>query len=274
MIKDTFELPIGDKTLKIQMTNWAEQASGSCLVSLGETVVMTTAMMSEKNTDDKDFFPLTVDYEERFYAAGKILGSRFLKRESRPSDEAILLSRMIDRAVRPLFPKDFKKEVQIIVTCLSFDGENDPDILSMIAASFALAISNIPWNGPLGAIKIGKVNGNFVFNPTYKEREESQFELTLSAISHDKEVLINMIEMGAKEVKKEEVLEAYEFTKNTLLQIIDFQKNIAAKIGIAKMAFEPAVESEIHDDIAEFLGNTLDDTITKASPGEKKYGSR
>jgi len=273
MIKDTFELPIGDKTLKIQLTDWALQASGSCLVTYGETVVMANATMSQKDVTGFDFFPLTIDYEERFYAAGKILGSRFLKRESRPSDEAILLSRMIDRAVRPLFPKDFKKEVQIIVTCLSFDGENDPDILSMIAASFALAISNIPWNGPLGAIKIGKVNGNFVFNPTYKQRDESQFELTLSAISHDKEVLINMIEMGAKEVKEEEVLEAYEFTKNTLLQIIDFQKNIAAKIGIAKMAFEPAVESEIHDDIAEFLGNTLDDTITKASPGEKNMAA-
>src|SRR3989344_8398677 len=131
MNKDTFELAIGENTLKIKLTNWAEQASGSCLVSYGETVVLATAMMSQKNVDSFDFFPLTIDYEEKFYAAGKILGSRFLKRESRPSDEAILLSRMIDRAVRPLFPKDFKKEIQVIVTCLSFDGENDPDTLSM-----------------------------------------------------------------------------------------------------------------------------------------------
>src|SRR3989344_3930401 len=214
MIKDTFELAIGDKKLKIQLTDWTTQASGSCLVSYGDTVVLATAMMSQKNVDGFDFFPLTIDYEEKFYAAGKILGSRFLKRESRPSDEAILLSRMIDRALRPLFPKDFKKEVQIIVTCLSFDGENDPDILSMIAASFALANSNIPWNGPLGAIKIGKVNEKFVFNPTYKEREESSFELTLSAIKDkNNEVLINMIEMGGKEISEEEVLSAYEFAK-------------------------------------------------------------
>jgi polyribonucleotide nucleotidyltransferase len=135
MIKETFELPLGDKTLKIQLTDWAVQASGSCLVSLGETVVLATAQMSSKNVDDRDFFPLSVDYEEKFYAAGKILGSRFLKRESRPSDEAILLSRMIDRAVRPLFPTDFKKEVQIIASCMSFDNENDPDIISMIAGS-------------------------------------------------------------------------------------------------------------------------------------------
>ena len=272
MIKDTFELPIGDKTLKIQMTNWAEQASGSCLVSLGETVVMTTAMMSEKNTDDKDFFPLSVDYEEKFYAAGKILGSRFLKRESRPSDEAILLSRMIDRAVRPLFPIDFKKEIQIIATCVSFDGENDPDIISMIAGSLALAISNIPWNGPLAAVKVGKVDGKFVLNPTYKERDASQFELTLSAIEHEGEILINMIEMGAREVSEEQVMEAYEFAKKALMQIIDFQKTIVAKVGVKKAEFNPAVESEIHKDITEFLGQKLDDAITNAKPGEKNLG--
>jgi len=217
MIKDKFELPIGDKTLKIELTDWAEQASGSCLASYGQTVVLATAMMSSKNVDGFDFFPLTIDYEEKFYAAGKILGSRFLKRESRPSDEAILLSRMIDRAVRPLFPKDFKKEIQIIVTCLSFDGENDPDILSMIAASFALGVSHIPWNGPLGAIKVAKVNNDFIFNPTYKQRDDSSFELTLSAIEHNGEILINMIEMGAKEVSEEEVLKASEFAESALL---------------------------------------------------------
>lgn len=273
MTKDTFELEIGDKTLVIRLTDWATQASGSCLVSYGETVVLATAQMSQKNVDGFDFFPLTVEYEEKFYAAGKILGSRFLKRESRPSDEAILTSRMIDRAVRPLFPKDFKKEIQVIVTCLSFDGENDPDILSMIAASFALAVSNIPWNGPLGAIKIGKVGGKFVFNPTYKQREESNFELTLSAIAHDGEILINMIEMGAKEVSEDEVLEAYEFAKETLSKIIDFQKNIVAKIGAPKAGFNPAVDSDIEKDIQEFLGDKLEKAITNAKPGEKNLAN-
>ncbi len=269
MIKDTFELAIGDKTLTIKLTDWAEQASGSCLVSLGETVVMTTAMMSQKNTDDKDFFPLSVDYEEKFYAAGKILGSRFLKRESRPSDEAILLSRMIDRAVRPLFPKDFKKEIQVIATCISFDGENDPDIISMISASLALGISNIPWNGPLGAIKVGKVAGKFVLNPTYKEREESQFELTLSAILHDGEVLINMIEMSGKEVSEYDVMEATQFAGTALTQIIDFQKSIIKKVGQEKATFKPAVEIEIDKDIKEFLGDRLEKALDEAHPGEK-----
>ncbi len=262
-------MPIGDKMLKVQLNNWAEQASASCLVSLGETAVFATAMMSQKNTDDKDFFPLSVDYEEKFYAAGKILGSRFLKRESRPSDEAILLSRMVDRSVRPLFPKDFKKEIQIIATCMSFDNENDPDIISMIAGSLALAMSDIPWNGPLAAIKIGKVNGEFVLNPTYAQRQDSQFELTLSAIKHDGEILINMIEMGAREVSEEMVLEAYEFAKPALMQIIDFQEKIVAKAGTKKAEFNPAVESGIHADITEFLGSKLDDAITKAPAGEK-----
>src|SRR5271170_3546375 len=136
MIKEKFELAIGEKTLKIETTNWAEQAGGSCLVTFGETVVMANATMSSKDVTGFDFFPLTVEYEEKFYAAGKIYGSRFMKRESRPSDEAVLTSRMIDRAIRPLFPKDFKNEVQVITTCLSWDGEHDPDMVAMLGASF------------------------------------------------------------------------------------------------------------------------------------------
>ena len=268
-MKDIFELEIGDKTLKIKLTDWATQASGSCLASLGETVVLATTVMSQKNVEGQDFFPLTVDYEEKFYAAGKILGSRFLKRENRPSDEAILTSRMIDRAIRPLFPKDFKREVQVIATCLSFDGENDPDIVSIIAASFALAVSNIPCQCPLGAIKIGKVDGKFVFNPTYKQKGESSFELTLSAIEDNGEILINMIEMGAKEVLEDEVLKACEFAEKALGQIIDFQRKIVEKIGKEKAAFNPAVESDVEKDIKDFLGNKLEKVITEAEPGEK-----
>ena len=131
MDKEIFELEIGGKTLKIKITDWAIQAQGSCLVSYGGTEVLATAVMSSKKLE-QDFFPLTVEYEERFYAAGKIYGSRFIKRESRPTDEAILAARMIDRAIRPLFPKDFKKEVQVVITCLSWDSENDPDYVPKI----------------------------------------------------------------------------------------------------------------------------------------------
>ncbi len=274
MDKEIFELEFGGKPLKIKITDWATQASGSCLVSYGETEVLATATMSSRNVDGQDFFPLTVEYEEKFYAAGKIYGSRFLKRESRPTDEAILTSRMIDRAVRPLFPKDFKKDVQVIVTCLSWDGENDPDIVAMIAASFALSVSDIPWNGPLGAIKVAKVGGKFVLNPTYKERLESAFELTLSAIQNAKgEILINMIEMGAKEVSENEVMEATKFAEAEIKKIIDFQVKNGKKISKEKAEFNPAVELDIYKDIKEFLGSKLEDAITKAPAGEKNLGA-
>lgn len=268
MDKDKFELEIDGKTLKIKITDWAAQASGSCLVSYGDTEVLATAVMSEK-TGEQDFFPLAVEYEERFYAAGKIYGSRFLKRESRPTDEAILTSRMIDRAIRPLFPRDFKKEVQVVATCLSWDAENDPDNTAMIAASLALGISNIPWLGPLAAVRVGKVNGKFILNPNYQEKEEGEMDLTLSAIKKDGEILINMVEMGAKEIQEKDILQAIEFAKPWLLKIIDFQKEIIKKIGKEKSKFEPVVELNIESEIRNFLGDKLEKAITNANPAEK-----
>ena len=215
-VKDTFEIKVGEKPIIIKTTNWTEQASGSCLVQQGETEVLVTAVLSPFTREGQDFFPLTVEYEERFYAAGKIFGSRFMKRESRPTDEAVLTARMIDRAIRPLFPKDFKKEVQVIVTCLSWDGENDPDILGMIGASFALSVSNIPWNGPLGAIRVTRNNGEWIFNSNYAQRKECDMDLTLGAIERDGDILVNMIEMGSKEVSEKDFLDAYEIAKKEL----------------------------------------------------------
>lgn len=269
MDKEIFELEIGGRNFKIKLTDWAYQANGSCLVQYGETEVIATAVMSQNSIEGRDFFPLTVEYEEKFYAAGKIYGSRFLKRESRPTDEAILTSRMIDRAIRPLFPKDFKREVQVIVTCLSWDGENDPDIPGFIAASFALATSNIPWNGPLGGIRVGRMNGQFILNPTYKERLEGDMDLTLTALLKNDELLINMIEMGAKEMSENDVMEATKFAEDSLKKLINFQKKIISKIGKKKEEFKPAVELDIYKDIKEFLGDKLDDAITNAPRGEK-----
>ncbi len=266
---EKFELEIGGKVLKIVINDWAVQAGGSCLVQYGETVVLANATMSQQTKEGIDFFPLTTEYEEKFYAAGKIYGSRFLKRESRPTDEAILTSRMIDRAIRPLFPKDFKKEVQVIATVLSWDGENDPDVPAFIGASFALAISEIPWNGPLGGIRVGRINGNFILNPTYKERAEGDMDLTLTALLKNGEVLINMIEMGAKEASEDDVMAATKFAEDILKSIIDFQVKSAKKIAKEKAIFAPAVESSINADIAEFLGSKLDDAITNAKQGEK-----
>ena len=277
-VKDTFEIKVGEKPIIIKTTNWTEQASGSCLVSCGETEVLVTAVLSPYSRPDIDYFPLTVEYEERFYAAGKIFGSRFMKRESRPTEEAILTARMIDRAIRPLFPKDFKKEVQVVVTCLSWDGENDPDILGMIGASFALATSNIPWSGPLGAIRITKNGltaqaGEWKFNSSYGQRKESEMDLTLSAIEKDGDILINMIEMGAKEISEKDVLEAYEVAKKELKKIIDVQIQAIKKIGKEKDKFEPAVESDVENEIKEWLGDKLEKTINNVPKGEKNLGA-
>lgn len=272
MDKEIFELEIGGKTLKVKITDWTAQASGSCLISYGGTELLATAVMSSRKIEGQDFFPLTVEYEEKFYAAGKIYGSRFIKRESRPTDEAILTSRMIDRAIRPLFPKDFKKEVQVIVTCLSWDGENDPDILAMLGACIALGISDIPWNGPLAAVRINQIEDQFIFNPTYKQKTESDFDLTLTAIESGKEVLINMIEMGAKEISENIVLKAIKEAEKILLDIINFQKKIISKTGKEKVFFERAVELSIEKEIKEYFGNKLEDAISKANPGEKNLG--
>ena len=273
MDKDLFEVKVGDKTITIKTTNWTEQASGSCLVQCGETEVLVTAVVSPFTREGQDFFPLTVEYEEKFYAAGKIYGSRFMKRESRPTDEAVLTSRMIDRAIRPLFPKDFKKDVQVIITCLSWDGENDTDILGLIGASFALSISNIPWSGPLGAIRVTRNNGKWVFNSSYADRKEADMDLTLAAIAKDGDILVNMIEMGAKEVQEKDVLEAYESAKKELKKIIDFQVEAAKKIGKTKDIFEPAVELEIENEIKDFLGDKLEKAIDNAPAGEKNLGA-
>src|SRR3989344_1270657 len=179
MTKETFKLELGGRDLIVEVRNLAEKANGSGFVRYGATVVLATAVLADKKTE-QGFFPLIDEYEERYYAAGKILGSRFIRRENHPSDEAILTARAIDRAIRPRFPKDLRKEIQVVVTCLSWDGQNDPDLIGLLAASIALSISDIPWQGPLTALRIGQAdNKEFVLNPTYEEREKSQLDFLL-----------------------------------------------------------------------------------------------
>ncbi len=273
MVTDTFEIQVGDKKVLVKTTDWTEQASGSCLVQCGETEILATAVVSPFERPGIDFFPLTVEYEERFYAAGKIFGSRFVRREARPSDEAILTARMIDRAIRPLFPKDFKKEVQVIITCLSWDGVNDPDMLGLIGASFALSVSQIPWNGPMGSVRVGRINGKHVFNPTYEERKASDFELTLTGVEKKGEILINMIEMGGKQIPEADVMAATNAAEADFKNVVSAIGAAQKKIGKAKNVFSPAVELDIYKDIKEFLGSKLDDAITHAGPGEKNLGA-
>jgi len=267
--EQNFQTEVGGKSLQVRINNWAEQAEGSCLVQMGDTVVLATAVMAKQDTEGQDFFPLTVEYEERFYAAGKILGSRFLRRESRPTDEAILTGRMIDRAIRPRFPKDFKRATQVIVTCLSWDGENDTDVLGFIAASTALSISDIPFNGPVALVRVGRIDNKWIFDPTYEERSKSDMDLTLAAVEVDKKILINMVEMGAKQVSEEDIMGATKAAEKELKSLIDFQKEIAKKIGSEKAAFAVFADPEIEKEVKDFADAKLDKAVKNMEEREK-----
>ncbi len=256
-----FKLELAGRELSVEIRNLAEQANGSLLVSYGDTLILATCVMAEQRRE-VDFFPLTVDYEERFYAAGKILGSRYLRRESRPQDEAILTSRLIDRTIRPLFPEHFSKEVQVVATCLSWDRENDPDIVGLLGASLALAISDIPWSGPVAALRIGRIDNEFVLNPTYEEREKSDLDLVLTGIYQNNDVLINMIEAESQELSEELILTAFQFAKPYLKKIIDFQNQIIEKKGKEKISVEsPDSDSELEKEIKKFLDDKLEKAL-------------
>jgi len=249
-----FKLELGGKELTVEISNLAEQASGSCFLRYGDTEVLATVVMSKLERGE-DFFPLTVDYEERYYAAGKILGSRFIRRESRPSDEAIITSRLIDRAIRPLFPEILKRETQVIVTCLSWDRENDPDILGLIAASVALSSSEIPWQGPVGVVRIGRLKNEMIINPTYSERENSDLDLVLAGVEKKGDILINMIEAEGTEIPEEVILKAVDFGKPYLRKIIDFQNQIIKEVGKEKIKIETVPQDlKLEKEIKGFLG--------------------
>src|SRR3989344_220148 len=256
-----FEKKIDGKNLVVEINEMAEQASGSCFVQYGDTMILATAVMSEYSKEDLGFFPLTVDYEERYYAAGKIRGPRYVKREGRPSDEAVCNARLIDRAIRPLFPANLTREVQVIITVLSWDGENDPDILGLLGASLALSISNIPWQGPVNAVRIGKIDDNFVLNPSYPDREKSKMDLVVSAMI-DREILVNMLEGGFEEVKEDDVFSAFQTAKPLLGELLNFQKEIVKKAGKEKFVL-PQIppDLELEKEIKEFLGGRLEKTI-------------
>lgn len=226
----TFETEIGGKKLIAEFTDLAEQASGSVILRYGNTAVLATAVMSAKTRDDIDYFPLTVDYEERFYAAGKILGSRFIKREGRPSEQAILSGRVVDRTIRPLFPSHIRNEVQVIITVLALD-EDDPDVVAVNAASLALAVSNIPWGGPVAAVRIGKKDG-FVVNPTYAERAL----MPLDILACGKDGTINMIEVGANEASEADVVEGFALAVAEHNKLLEWQKEIVAEVGKEKVS--------------------------------------
>lgn len=236
MRKRTFELEWAGKKLYADFTDLAEQANGSVLLRYGETAVLVTAVMGGR-AGALNYFPLSVEFEEKFYAAGAILGSRFIRREGRPSDGAILAARIVDRTIRPLFDQSLRHEVQVVITVLSV-GEDDPDILGVVGASLALAVSDIPWNGPVGVARIArrKSDGSLIVNPPYKDREEGMLDLEILACGKDGR--INMIETAANEIAEEEIARLLEVSVLSADKLVAWQKEIVKEIGRIKREVE------------------------------------
>ncbi len=243
-----FHYTLAGRPLIIETGKMAGLANGSCLVRYGDTVILATATASEKPRDGVDFLPLSVDFDERQYAAGKIPGGYF-RREGRPTEKAIITSRLIDRPLRPLFPKDLRNDVAINLLVLSVDLDNSPEIAAMLGASVALSISDIPWNGPIAGVFVGLVDGEYVLNPTAAQRERSRLELTVAGT---KEKVI-MIEAGAKEVSNEEMYNAIMFAQEENKKLCEFIANIQAEIGKPKFEYTPEeINQELYEKIKEF----------------------
>jgi polyribonucleotide nucleotidyltransferase len=243
------EAVIGGRVMSIETGRVAEQASGAVLVRYGDTVILATVVGSNEPREGIDFFPLTVDVEERMYAAGKIPGG-FIKREGRASEHAILACRLADRPLRPLFPKGYRNDVQIVITVLSADQENDSDILGIVGASAALCVSDIPFAGPVGAVRVGYINDQLVINPLESQMSETRLDLAIAGTSD----AVMMVEAGVKELPEEMMLEAVRFGQEALQEIIKMQEKLMQAVNIAKRPFEPApVDQELKNKVAEFV---------------------
>lgn len=265
------------KTFEVELTNWAEQANGSVVVRLGDTMVLATAVMSPHTREGADYFPLSVEYEEKFSAAGKILGSRFIKRETRPSEEAVLAGRLIDRSIRPRFDMRMRNEVQIVITVLSIDEQNDPDVPALLAASLALSLSNIPWQGPIAGVRVAqKDNGELVLNPFYQERIGAKLDVIISGTQEK----INMMEAGAKEVLEADFAQAVEWGLKYQQELIDFQniiikENLPEKTEAKLLPMPPELKELIKKEFsaqieeAVYQGNKKTARASQAAVKEK-----
>jgi polyribonucleotide nucleotidyltransferase len=243
----TFKTAVGGKLLQLEIGKVCEQANGQVMVKYGDTVVNVTAVMNKSPRPDIDFFPLSCDYEEKMYAAGKIPGG-FIKRESRPSEKAILNCRLMDRPLRPLFPKGFYNDVQVVATVMSMDQDAPSEIAAMIGSSVALAISDIPWDGPTGSVLVGRVNGEFIANPGSAEREASDIQMVVSGTKD----AIMMVEAGANEVTEADVLEGILFAHEEIKKIVAFIEGIVAEVGKPKREVSvykapEALEAEVRE---------------------------
>ena len=272
MEKKEYTLELGGRTLTATFNDLADQANGSVLMKYGDTTVLVTTVLNPKPREGMDFFPLVVDYEEKFYAAGLILGGRYIKREGRPSDEAVLAGRMIDRTIRPLFDQNIRKEVQVIATVLSIDNSNDPDILSIIGASLALSTSDIPWNGPIGAIRLGlDEDKNIIINPTYEQREAELLDLLICG----RDQKINMIESEAKEVSEDLLDRAFDQAMSEIAKLEKWQKEIISEQGCSKQDLsEPGPSEELVSLFDQKIKPELDQAVfsqnSKSQTGKLK----
>jgi polyribonucleotide nucleotidyltransferase len=269
MNKKEFSTEINGKPLIAEFNDWVENAHGSVVLKYGATTVLATAVMSKNAKEGGDFFPLTVDYEEKFYATGHILGSRYTRREGRPSDEAILSGRIVDRTIRPLFDQWIRHEIQIVITILSLD-QDDPDFLSVIAASLALGISKIPFHGPVSAIRVAKhKNNGFQINPTYIERENEMYEADLIACG--KHGNINMIELGGDEVQENTVVEALTLASHEIEKINAWQEKIISEIGKQKVEIPaPVMPDSVKNLFAEKIVPNFEKYVMSGTPGHAK----
>lgn len=263
------EAEIGGRQLRLEVGRFAPLATASVLAQYGETMVLAT-VVSGPSKEDLGYFPLSVEYVERLYAGGKIKGSRWVKREGRPSDEAVLTGRLIDRSIRPLFPKDFYNEIQVTITVLSVDLENDPDVLSVVATSAALAISNIPWNGPIGAVRVGLKDNTPFLNPIEKEMAFSDLDLVVSSTKER----VLMIEGGARQVPDETVISAINYGKEESQKVIALIEELAKEVGMPKvLADHKEIAAEIKESAQKFVKEQLDEIFTRGKEKHEVPGS-
>jgi len=260
-----YETSIGGKNLSVEIGKVAELANGACILRSGDTVVLVIATNSEKPRDGIDFFPLSVDYEEKLYAAGKIPGG-FIKREGRPSERSILTSRLIDRPIRPLFPKGYRNDVQVVATVLSMDQNANPDTMAMIGSSIALSISSIPFNGPTGSVSVGLIDGEFIINPDLDQRAKSQMYLVVSGTKE----AIMMVEAGSNEISEDTMLKAILFAHEEIKKIVGFIEEIVNDIGKPKdevVLFVP--QEEILSAVSEYGKQKMKDAILTKDKQER-----
>ncbi|HBM45533.1 MAG: Polyribonucleotide nucleotidyltransferase [Parcubacteria group bacterium GW2011_GWF2_38_76] len=266
MQRKEYSLVVGGKTITAVFSDMVAQANGSVMMKCGETSILATAVMSGSTRDGIDYLPLTVDYEERYYASGRLPGGQYMRREGKPSEEAILTGRIVDRTIRPLFDQSIRNEIQVVVTTLSLDGENDPDTISVIGASLAIATSNIPWGGPVGSIRVVvNKDGTLGINSTHAERKD----VILDSYICGRNNTINMIETESKEVSEDKIKEVFELAMSEITKIEDWQKKLVAEIGKEKKAIEKKVLST--EEIALYdteIGSRLE-AVTFSGSGSK-----